>query len=63
MGCLPFSRDGTWVSCIAGGFFTIWAMREVQYIYIYISVYIRIYVYVSVYIRIQIFPVLDFLSL
>ena len=28
-------RDGTQVSCIAGGFFTIWATREAQYVYIY----------------------------
>ena len=33
---IPFSRgssqprDRTWLSCIAGRFFTIWAMREVQ---------------------------------
>ena len=33
-GSIPFSRgssrprDGTWVSCMAGGFFTIWATRE-----------------------------------
>ena len=36
---IPFSkgsfwpRDWTWVSCIAGGFFTVWATREAQYIY------------------------------
>ena len=27
------SRDWTWVSCIAGRFFTIWATREAQYNY------------------------------
>ena len=37
--CIPFSRgssrlrDGTWVSHIAGRFFTIWATREVTYIF------------------------------
>ena len=37
---IPFSRgsswprDQTWVSCIAGRFFTIWATREAQPIYI-----------------------------
>ena len=37
----PFSRgssqprDQTWVSCIAGGFFTIWATREAQEYHIY----------------------------
>ena len=25
-------RDGAWVSCIAGRFFTVWAMREAQYL-------------------------------
>ena len=36
VGWIPFSRgscwprDWTWVSCIADGFFTIWATREVQ---------------------------------
>ena len=35
---IPFSRQSswprehTWVSCIAGGFFTFWTTREVQYI-------------------------------
>ena len=34
--CIPFSmesfrpRDRTWVSCIAGGFFTAWAIRAAQ---------------------------------
>ena len=34
---IPFSRgsswprDQTWVSCIAGGFFTVWASRETQW--------------------------------
>ena len=28
-------RDWTQVSCIAGGFFTIWASREAQYLYSY----------------------------
>ena len=28
-------RDRTWVSCIAGGFFTIWATREAQIQYKY----------------------------
>ena len=34
MGCISFSRgsswprDRTWVSCIAGGFFTVWATRK-----------------------------------
>ena len=42
---IPFSRgyswlrDQTWVSCIAGRFFTIWANREVH-IHIYINIYI-----------------------
>ena len=32
-------RDQTWVSCIlAGGFFTIWAIREAIYIYIMVRV-------------------------
>ena len=36
-GAIPFSRgssrprDWTWVSCIAGRFFTVWATREAQY--------------------------------
>ena len=36
---IPFSRRSFWprdktqVSCIAGGFFTIWAAREAQFIY------------------------------
>ena len=25
---IPFSRDWTWVSCLVGRFFTIWATRE-----------------------------------
>ena len=27
-------RNGTWVSCFAGGFFTCWAIRETLYFYI-----------------------------
>ena len=29
-GDLPWPRDQTWVSCIAGRFFTFWATREAQ---------------------------------
>ena len=40
-------RDQTQVSCIAGGFFTIWVIREaiILYIYIYICMYVYIYIY------------------
>ena len=30
-----FPRDWTWVSCIAGRFFTVWAIREAPYTHIY----------------------------
>ena len=45
---IPFSRasfwprDQTWVSCIAGRFFTVWATREAH---MYIYVYVRVYMY------------------
>ena len=29
-GGSSLSKDGTWVSCIEGRFFTIWATREAQ---------------------------------
>ena len=30
-GDLPEPRDRTWVACIAGGFFTIWATKAVPF--------------------------------
>ena len=59
---IPFSRassqprDQTWVSCIAGGFFTICAIREAPNIYIYTHTHIFmnicingfIYVYIHI---------------
>ena len=36
-------RDGTWVSCIAGRFFTIWAPKKVQYLNM--SAYMSKYMY------------------
>ena len=54
-GDLPWPRGGTWVSCIARRFFTIWAIMEalcvcvcaharanLLYIYIYLSIYMHI---------------------
>ena len=44
---IPFSRgssqhrDWTWVSCIAGRFFTVWAIREVPYIHVYLCITYR----------------------
>ena len=38
-------RDQTWVSCIEGGFFTIWATREVH---VFISSYLKLCLPVSV---------------
>ena len=42
---IPFSRGSfqpryeTWVSCIAGRFFTIWATEKIQYTYMHIYIY------------------------
>ena len=44
-------RDQTWVSCIAGRCFTIWATREA--IYIYICIYMYMYMYMYVYTSVQ----------
>ena len=53
----PFStgsvqpRNWTWVSCIAGGFFTSWATREVHvcvYIHTYICICMCIYVHIHI---------------
>ena len=50
---IPFSRatsqprDQTQVSCIAGGFLTIWATREVHlYIWIYLYLFFQLYIYI-----------------
>ena len=40
-------RDQTWVSCIAGRFFSIWATREAL-ILIYVHIYTYMYAYVLV---------------
>ena len=52
---MPFSRgssqprDWTQVSCIAGGFFTSWATREVQKnVYMYVCMYVCIYIYIYI---------------
>ena len=54
---IPFSRGSCWprdwtpVSCIAGKFFTIWAMGSPTYIFtnthIYMYIYIPTYIYIS----------------
>ena len=42
-----WSRDWTWLSCIAGRFFTIWAAREAQVLdrYTYFHVYALSYIF------------------
>ena len=62
-GGSSWPRDRTWVSCIAGRFFTIWATREAPYTYVYIQLYIHIHItviciythtYMCVYIHIDV---------
>ena len=52
----PFSSGSSWprnwtgVSCIAGGFFTNWAIREAHiYVCVFVCVYTYIYIYTHVY--------------
>ena len=52
-------RDWTWISCIAGGFFTIWATREAPHINISYTISL---VYLSIYLSIYIYPyILDYI--
>ena len=43
-------RDQTWVSCITGGIFTIWATRKPMYVCIYTHTCMCIYIYIHTHI-------------